>query len=62
MWGHGRVCLRISHELNKLNIHVSVVCERKVNDPFIPIFPSMNLVRIEKSSRWWSYIYNSHEE
>ena len=47
---------RLSHELNKLSIHVSVVCERKVNDPYNTNFPIHELGETRKKPRWWSHL------
>ena len=47
---------RLSHELNKLSIHVSVVCERIVNDPFNADFPIFELGETRKKPRWWSHL------
>ena len=47
---------RLSHELNKIGIDVSVVCERKVNDPFNASFPIFELGDSRKKPRWWSHL------
>ena len=47
---------RLSHELNKIGIDVSVVCERKVNDPFNANFPIYELGETRKKPRWWSHL------
>jgi UDP-glucose:(heptosyl)LPS alpha-1,3-glucosyltransferase len=47
---------RLSHELNKIGIDASVVCERKVNDPFNIDFPVIELGETRKKPRWWSHL------
>ena len=47
---------RLSHELNKIGIDVSVVCERIVNDPFNTNFPVHELGENRKKPRWWSHL------
>lgn len=47
---------RLSHELKKLGIDVTVVCERKVNDPFSTDFPICALGETRTKPRWWSHL------
>jgi UDP-glucose:(heptosyl)LPS alpha-1,3-glucosyltransferase len=47
---------RLSHELKKIGIDVSVVCERIVNDPFNADFPIFELGETRKKPRWWSHL------
>ena len=47
---------RLSHELKKTGIDASVVCERKVNDPFNIDFPVIELGETRKKPRWWSHL------
>lgn len=47
---------RLSHELKNLGIDVSVVCERKVNDPFNTDFSIYELGESRKKPRWWSHL------
>ena len=47
---------RLSHELKKLGIDISVVCELKVNDPFNTNFPIYELGENRKKPRWWSHL------
>ena len=47
---------RLCHELKDLGIDISVVCERKVNDPFNADFPVCELGETRKKPRWWSHL------
>lgn len=47
---------RLCHELKELGIDISVVCERKVNDPFNADFPVCELGETRKKPRWWSHL------
>jgi len=47
---------RLCHELKKLGIDISVVCERKVNDPLNTDFPVCELGETIKKPRWWSHL------
>ena len=47
---------RLSNELKKTGIDISVVCERKVNDPSNTDFPIFELGESIKKPRWWSHL------
>lgn len=47
---------RLSHELNKIGIDVSVVCERKINNPLDTEIPIYELGETRKNPRWWSHL------
>ena len=47
---------RLSHELKRLGIDISIVCERKVNDPFNTDFPIYELGVSRKKPRWCSHL------
>lgn len=48
---------RLSHELKKLGIDISVVCERKVIDRFNTDFPVFELGESRKKPRWLSHLH-----
>ena len=47
---------RLSNELKNTGIDISVVCERKVNDPSNTDFPIFELSESIKKPRWWSHL------
>jgi UDP-glucose:(heptosyl)LPS alpha-1,3-glucosyltransferase len=47
---------RLSNELSKLGIDISVVCERKINDPLNTDFPIYELGETRKKPRWLSHL------
>ena len=47
---------RLCHELKNLGIEVSVVCERKINDPFNNNFSIYEFGETRKKPRWWSHL------
>ena len=47
---------RLSYELKKAGIDISVVCEQKVNDPLNTDFPIIELGETRKKPRWWSHL------
>ena len=47
---------RLSNELSKLGIDISVVCERKINDPLNTDFAIYELGETRKKPRWWSHL------